>query len=283
MLFWHKKNKPAENEVTEQKVSKVSFEEIESDNQQNPNKIYNENFGKTLDFLEKVGNTDEYLDIVTGDRITAELIDECIEKIDRIYYTINLSIKDYIKELILNHPDMCFIAKNKMTGEVVGYIYMFALTSKCTVNFLLGNTSFETMVEEHFLPNGFKGLFNLNIAMCAFVPDWQNNRTFRTVFVAAVKELARKAENGCYVNYSYLEISNIFERTLAEALGMSIISNSNVLEERKIAGCMFDYKKFVNVPGYEALEKAYTTPEAVEELSQAKDYSKFFEDRTNLD
>jgi len=269
MFFKRKQNKT---------VEKVSFNEIESDNQQNPDKINNENYGTRFDFLDREGNIDEYLEIVNGDRLTAGIVEECIEKIDRIYYTINLEIKDYIKNLVLSHPELCFIAKNKMTGEVVGYLYMFALTSKCTVDFLLGNVSFESLKEEHFLPEGYTGLFNLNIAEFAVVPEWQNSRTYRTLFSEAVKALAKKAESGCYVNFEYIEISNVFERQLAQALGLSILSGSKIEKDRKIAGSVFNYETFRNLANYHLLATAYTTIDATNALSNVKDYSKMLED-----
>lgn len=269
MFFKRKQNKT---------VEKVSFNEIESDNQQNPDKINNENYGTRFDFLEKEGAVDEYLDIISGDRLTAGVIEECIDKIDRIYYTINLEIKDYIKNLVLSHPEFCFIAKNKMTGEVVGYLYMFALTSKCTLDFLLGNVSFESLKDEHFLPAGYTGLFNLNIAEFAVVPEWQNSRTYRTLFVEAVKALASKAEQGCYVNFAYLEISNVFERQLAQALGLQVLSGSKIEKDRKIAGSVFNYEVFRHLSNYNLLANAYTTQNAAIALSNVKDYSKMLED-----
>lgn len=278
MLFFHKKDKKEKVEEIKAfeasgKVEKVSFNEIESCNQQDPRRINDKNYGKNFVFLEVKSKPNPNLKIVSGKDITDELIDECIDKIDRIYYTINLGITDYIKALVKTHPELCFIAVDKKTGSAVGYLYTFAMTGKSTVDFLLGNISFEKMTESDFLEEGFKGLFNLNIAEFAVVPEYQAKETYHAIFAEFIKAVAKKASEGAYINYYFLEISNVFEKKIAEALGFKLLSESKVEENRKLAGSLFHYRKFNMLQNFDLLFRAYTTKEAVSYLHNVKDYT----------
>ena len=255
-------------------VEKVSFNEIESDNQQNPDKIYNEALGSKITVFEQPAKVHDDLEVINGFAISEALIMECINKIDKIYYTINLEIKDYIKDLILKHPELCFILLDRTTGQIVGYLYCLALNELGTVNFLLGNETFENMSENIYADKDSEGLFNLNVAEFAVLPEYQNNETYQSLFAGLAKALVEQAAKHRYVNYSFIEISNIFEREFASAMGYTTINDTQ--NARKMAGAKFDVNHFSNIVGFDALKAAYETEEAKEYLKLQQDYNYLF-------
>ena len=278
-----KRNKKKEPEVVVEKeeeqisgtVQKVSFNEIESYRTQDPEKINDAFYGKKITVFEKLSQKNPDIEIVTGKDITEKIIDECIETIDRIYYTINLSIKDYIKNLVLNRPELCFVAVEKETKKVVGYLYCFAMTERATVNFLLGHNSFENMKDEMFLPAKNEGLFNLNISEIAVVPEYQKNSTYQTIYSALVEKLTEMANENIYVNYMFLEISNVFEREIAKAMKFKITTDKY---ERKVAGNVFNPKNFVAIATSQELMEAYSTPTAKKFMKLQQNYNYLFDE-----
>ena len=268
-MGWFTKNKkPAGT------VEKVSFNEIESDNQQNPDKIYNEELGTKITVFETPAKVHGDLEVINGFAISEALIIECINKIDKIYYTINLEIKDYIKNLILAHPELCFILLDRTTGQIVGYLYCLALNELGTVNFLLGNETFEDMSDNIYANKDSEGLFNLNVAEFAVLPEYQNNETYQSLFSGLAKALTEQAKQHRYVNYSFIEISNIFEREFASAMGYTTINDTK--NARKMAGAKFDVNHFSNIVGFDELKAAYETDEAKEYLKLQQDYNYLF-------
>jgi hypothetical protein len=258
----------------ERVVEKISLTEIESDNQQNPDKIYNDEFGKEITLFKQKTDIHEDLEVINGSAINEALIMECINKIDKIYYTINLEIKDYIKDMILKHPEFCFILLDRTKGEIVGYLYCLALNELGTVNFLMGNETFENMSENIFADTESEGLFNLNVSEFAVLPEYQNNKTYQSLFSGLVKALTEQAAKHRYVNYSFIEISNIFEREFAKAMNYDIVNDTS--NSRKMAGAKFDVNQFENIVGFEELKAAYETEEAKQYLALQQDYNYLF-------
>lgn len=258
----------------ERVVEKISLTEIESDNQQNPDKIYNDEFGKEITLFKQKTDIHEDLEVISGSAINEALIMECINKIDKIYYTINLEIKDYIKDMILKHPEFCFILLDRTKGEIVGYLYCLALNELGTVNFLMGNETFENMSENIFADTESEGLFNLNVSEFAVLPEYQNNKTYQSLFSGLVKALTEQAAKHRYVNYSFIEISNIFEREFAKAMNYDIVNDT--ANSRKMAGDKFDVNHFENIVGFEELKAAYETEEAKQYLALQQDYNYLF-------
>ena len=262
-------------EPVDGKIQKVSFNEIESYRTQDPEKINDAFYGKKITVFEKLSRVNPDLEIISGDKITSELIHECIEKIDRIYYTINLGIKDYIEKLVLSHPDLCFIAVNKDTKEVVAYLYCFAMTERATVNFLLGNINFENMKDDMFASSDSEGLINLNISEIAVIPEYQKNSTYNSLFSAFVSALAEKARKNIFVNYMFLEISNVFEREIANAMKFKITTDKY---ERKVAGNVFNPKNFIAISTSQELVEAYSTGIAKKFMKLQQNYNYLFDE-----
>ena len=273
-MFWFKKK-----DESPAKIEKVSSVEIYKDNQENPDRIYDEKYGQPINVFSQPSSINSNLEVISGKGINEALILECINKIDSIYYQINLAIKDYIVNLILKHPELCYILYDKSTGNLVGYLYCFALTEIGTVNFLLGNETFETMSDEIFAnPSTMEGLFNLNIAEFAMLPEYQTNENYHALFAALATSLAELTKRNCYVNYSFIEISNIFEREFAKAMNYETINDTK--NNRKMAGNVFDYKHFQNIATYDKLKEAYETPEAEEFLKLQQNYNYLFTGKT---
>jgi len=269
-MGWFNKKKKETDKV----VEKVSFNEIESVNQQNPDKIYNEEFGKEITVFKEKSNVHEDLEVINGFGVNEALIMECINKIDKIYYSINLEIKEYIRDMILKHPEFCFILLDRTKGEIVGYLLCLGLNELGTVKFLMGQETFENMSEGIFADKESEGLFNLNVAEFAVLPEYQNNKTYQSLFSGLVDALVKEASKHRYVNYSFIEISNIFEREFAEAMNYTTVNDT--ANNRKMAGAKFDYNKFENIVGFEALKAAYETDEAKQYLALQQDYNYLF-------
>lgn len=272
-MGWFSKKK----KDTEKIVEKVSFNEIESSNQQNPDKIYNDAFGKDITVFKQKSDVHEDLEVINGFGVNEALILECINKIDKIYYSINLEIKEYIKDMILRHPEFCFILLDRSKGEIVGYLLCLGLNELGTVNFLMGNETFENMHENIFAEKTSEGLFNLNVSEFAVLPEYQNNKTYQSLFSGLVKKLTEEAANHRYVNYSFIEISNIFEREFADAMNYTTVNET--ANSRKMAGAKFNVEHFKNIVGYEDLKAAYETEEAKQYLALQQDYNYLFTGR----
>lgn len=269
-MGWFSKKKKDTDKV----VEKVSFNEIESVNQQNPDKIYNEEFGKEITVFQEKSNVHEDLEVINGFGVNEALIMECINKIDKIYYSINLEIKEYIRDMILKHPEFCFILLDRTKGEIVGYLLCLGLNELGTVRFLMGQETFENMSENIFADKTEEGLFNLNVAEFAVLPEYQNNRTYQSLFSGLVKALTEEAAKHRYVNYSFIEISNIFEREFAKAMNYTVVNDTE--NSRKMAGAKFNVDAFENIVGFKALKAAYETEDAKKYLALQQDYNYLF-------
>ena len=269
-MGWFSKKK----KDTEKVVEKVSFNEIESSNQQNPDKIYDDAYGKDITVFKQKSDVHEDLEVINGFGVNEALIMECINKIDKIYYSINLEIKEYINNLILKHPEFCFILLDRSKGEIVGYLLCLGLNELGTVKFLMGQETFENMSDDIFADKDSEGLFNLNVAEFAVLPEYQNNKTYQSLFSGLAKRLSEEAAKHRYVNYSFIEISNIFEREFANAMNYTIVNDT--ANNRKMAGAKFDVNHFENIVGFDELKAAYETEEAKQYLALQQDYNYLF-------
>ncbi len=270
MLFGRKKkeNQKQENVVT------VPEEDIESINQQSFEKIIDDDYREPITVFEKKSEINPDLEVITGFAISEALINECVKKIDKLYYSINASIRTYIVNLVLTYPDLCYILLDKSKGEIIGYMYCFPMNNRGTVNFLLGNEDFEHMNETLFSPLHEEGLFNINIAEIAVLPEYKNNSTYQTLFNALIKDLTNLAHKGKFVNYMFMEISCVFERRIATALGFEYLTKTDI--DRIMAGKVFDPTFFKNIESYPKFIEVYKNNEAKAVMANQQDYSKIF-------
>lgn len=270
MLFGRKKNNPAENT----NVETVSADDIEAINQQSFEKITDDDYGSKITVFEEESEINPDLEVITGFAISEALINECVKKIDKFYYSINASIREYIVNLILKHPDLCYILLDKSKGEIVGYMYCLPMNDRGTVNFLLGNEDFEHMNETLFSPLYQEGLFNINIAEIAVLPEYKVNSTYQTLFSAFLGTLTDLAHKGKFVNYMFMEISCVFERRIARALEFDYLTKTDI--DRIMAGRVFDPTFFKNIKTYPKFIEVYQNKEAEAVLAKQQDYNKIF-------
>lgn len=270
MLFGKKKKEDKKQEM----VTTITEEDIETINQQSFEKITNDDFREPITVFEEKSEISPDLEVITGFAISEALINECVKKIDKLYYSINASIREYIVNLVLKHPDLCYILLDKSKGEIIGYLYCFPMNDRGTINFLLGNEDFEHMNETLFSPLYEEGLFNINIAEIAVLPEYKNNATYHTLFNALLKDLTDLAYKGKFVNYMFMEISCVFERRVARALDLEYLTKTN--NDRIMAGKVFDPTFFKNLEYYPKFIEVYQNKEAEAVMANQQDYNKIF-------
>lgn len=269
MLFGKKKK-----EEIKENVTVVSEDDVEAINQQTFENITDDDYREPITVFEESSEINPDLEVITGFAISEALINECVKKIDKFYYSINANIREYIVNLVLKHPDLCYILLDKSVGEIVGYMYCLPMNSRGTVNFLLGNEDFEHMNDSLFSPLHEEGLFNINIAEIAVLPEYKNNTTYQTLFSALLSTLTDLAHKGKFVNYMFMEISCVFERRVARALGFEYLTKTDI--DRIMAGRVFDPTFFKNITTYPKFIEVYQNKEAEAVLAKQQDYNKIF-------
>ena len=90
-----------------------------------------------------------------------------------------------------------------------------------------------------------------------------------------VEKLTEMANENIYVNYMFLEISNVFEREIAKAMKFKITTDKY---ERKVAGNVFNPKNFVAIATSQELMEAYSTPTAKKFMKLQQNYNYLFDE-----
>ncbi len=89
-----------------------------------------------------------------GDNITENLIEQCFKLDDEFFSEAFLYERSKMKDLILNHNELCFIFFDLEQNKVIGYNFLVLLKDSSYDLYLNGNISYFTMGEIDFAKLG---------------------------------------------------------------------------------------------------------------------------------
>ena len=209
--------------------------------------------------------------VVYGLDITTEIMDKCINQIDRVYYPKSTTNSEDIKSWVFEHPQFCFVMLNEESGDVLGYLYCFPLTEKATMGFLQGKRTFGDLKLEDFDDFTEEGIYNLYIASLGLRKEVHNKEVRRLLFECFINQSIQFAKRDMYVNYVFMEIASEFEKEICRLFNIEKLTTN--IKNREIYGGPFDLKRFVRLDNYLAVEAVYDTVHAKKILRFKRDYT----------
>ena len=210
--------------------------------------------------------------VVNGFDITSDIIDKCINQIDKVYYPKSTTDPESIKSWVLDHSEFCFVMIDNSSSDVMGYLYCFPTTEDCTIEYLKGSKTFKDLNNDSFDDLVGAGIYNLYIASLGLRDEFHNGYVRRLLFECFVNQVIEFAKRDMFINYIYMEIASKFEKEICHLFNLEKLSD-NILK-REMFGGMLDLKRFIKLDNYLALEAVYSTIHAKEILKFRHDYTK---------
>ena len=209
--------------------------------------------------------------VIYGLDITTELMDKCINQIDKVYYPDSTTNSEEIKSWVFEHPQFCFVMIDNKTSAVLGYLYCFPLNEETTLEFLRGKKTFKDLKLDDM--DGFigEGIYNLYIASLGLRKEVHNKDVRRLLFECFINQSIEFAKRDMFINYVFMEIASDFEKEICRLFDIEKLTTN--IKNREIFGGLFDLKRFVRLDNFDAVSAVYDTIHARKILKFRKDYT----------
>ena len=157
----------------------------------------------------------------TGDDITNEMIDKCIEQAANFYESKFVWGKA-TKNIVQKFNKFCFVFKNRNTGEIVGHSFWFTVKTSIFNKFIKSNEMLLDLKEEYFVDyENSKGMVNLFQAAEAYAPGYDLLNLHKAVEDHFQKKVLALARKGIKIKYLAIESCCKFDEYLVERLGLT--------------------------------------------------------------